>query len=95
MASHREASRFDTLAELGCVSLELVKELGGLLEHFEDLDAGSGDRWCDRVREQVRSALVAEQVDHFLGGSRVAARSAAESLAQRRANHVDLAFQTE
>eukprot|EP00353_Schmidingerella_taraikaensis_P007867 CAMPEP_0185576918 /NCGR_PEP_ID=MMETSP0434-20130131/7735_1 /TAXON_ID=626734 ORGANISM="Favella taraikaensis, Strain Fe Narragansett Bay" /NCGR_SAMPLE_ID=MMETSP0434 /ASSEMBLY_ACC=CAM_ASM_000379 /LENGTH=257 /DNA_ID=CAMNT_0028194309 /DNA_START=292 /DNA_END=1065 /DNA_ORIENTATION=+ len=93
MACDRKACRFDALSELGCVRAQLVEQLRRLFEHVKHFDGGSCHRRCNGVREKVGTTLIPQYVHHFLIGGRVPAGSTSQRLAERRADHIDLALE--
>ena len=88
-----EAALLHALAEVGCVVLYALGELGGGLEHVDYLDGGGGDGGHDAVGEQVGAGLLAQHVYHLLTGGYVAAGGAAEGLAEGAGGDVYLAEQ--
>ncbi len=75
--------------------MQLVLERVGLAHHLEHLDAGSGDHRRDGVGEQVRAGTLAEHRDDLLLAGGESADRAAEALAQRAGEDLDLAAQVE
>ena len=95
MARDGETGRFQALSKLFGVRSKRVDKICRLLKHVEDLDGRSGNSWRDRVREEVGSALVSQDVDNLLRRSSVPTGAAAESLAKRGTNHINLTFEAE
>ena len=65
-----------------------------MLEHAEELDAGTYHCGRQRVREEVGTRTLAQHVDDLGMARREAAHGAAEGLAQRARQDVNLAAQT-
>ena len=78
-----------SLAEIRRVLAQLLAEIGGSLQHLEDLDGRGRNRGRQRVREQVGPRPLAEPADDLAPCGDVPAAGAAERLAERPGEDVD------
>src|SRR5206468_10861748 len=58
-------------------------------QDIEDLDRRRRNRWCQRVRKQIRARALPQQLDDLLASRSIAARRAAERPSQRPGYDVD------
>ena len=66
----------------------MVPQLGALLQHVKQFQAGAHDGRGQGVGEQVGTASLAEQVNDLPAAGRISAGSAAKGLAQGACNDV-------
>ena len=78
-----------------CCSRSFVDQLRLAAQHAHRLERRAGDRRRQRVREELRPRALREDVADLLARRHEAAGRAAERLAQRGGDHVDLAEQAE
>ena len=86
-----ETGGLDCLAEPGGVALKLVAQLRAALEQIEHRDRRADDHRRHRVREQIGSRALPQQLDHLAPAAGKAARCTAERLAQGAGDDVDFA----
>ena len=77
-------------AEEGGVGLEVAEEVGAAVKHVEDGDRRGRHGGCQGVAEEVRPAPLPQQRHDVTAAGRVAARRAAECLAEGRVDDVHL-----
>src|SRR5581483_7316376 len=91
----REAELAQARTEGGSDGAQARDELRLAPEDTHRLERRAGDGRRQRVREQLRTRALREQVAHFLASRDVAAGCAAERLAERARDHVDLTDNSE
>ena len=84
----------DLAAEIGGILMNLVTKRGALSQHCESLVSSGCDRRCQRIGEQVRTALLTKHVNDLLTGTGVAAGSSAERFAKGAGDHIDSSHHT-
>ncbi len=91
-AGEREAGLGHLCAEARGIGVEPLAQRVAVLDQVEDLQRGAGDGRRQRVGEEIGPRALAQPVDHFAPARGVAARGAAERLAERAGDDVDPAL---
>src|SRR5581483_219909 len=86
-----EAECTEALAELSGLTVQLRDQLRLAPQDAHRLERRARDRRRQRVREELRSRALGEDVADLLARGDEAARRAAERLPERGGDHVDLA----
>ena len=88
-----EACGFHAFDEVGRVLVQAVLQLVAAREDLEGLDTGRSNHRRDRVREEVRTAALTQEVDDFFLTRRKSAHRTAEGFAERAGDDLDLSAQ--
>ena len=85
----RETTSLDLCAEMGGVGHQRLAEFGSILDDVERGHGGGGDRRWKRIRKEIGSRALAEDIDDLFAAAGKSSGGAAEGFAEGAGDDID------